>query len=471
MAVFAALLVGILVVVSFIWCRSRNAKRQLAILAGEVAGYSRQRRRKPQKAAALLSRVFVLLQKGIAVNDTDLCYRAVDILKTAYSEGVMRTDETAHIVSLAAVSMRERRTDITGQLVDAIRPIVKQQTTETLPATLDQLRILAVIALREKQNFIADKAAGFVYSILEKEEWSVDPNITAKTLAVIRSMGTFVIRRRDTAMLREMTSKLIRWYQQTRPECQSDIMELTSAWLHRILYNNDLVALEVIEQFLKKISETKKLEGQSLFLLIEELKNLAGTSSLNPNSPMTPSLITMIIELGAVAETLPDCKKAVRAAGEVVRLSIYSFGMDTAFPVLVPLFNYGRKLLVMELKIGGITSEGSFRQQALFLLVKECISIMEFSARQGLTGSTGDAILALVTKWEDTADLSHSVKSFKKYCRLLLVYRNMNRRQRRSIFEQQIIGLPAFSEKEQERLGFIVGGAWHELLPGISREI
>lgn len=470
MPVISALLIGIVLVFIFIWYRSRGTDRKVKRLGAELDSLIR-RRRMPERNDQYLVKVFNLLQQGIAVANTPVCYQAVDLLKTAYGEGIIRIGELSHIVSLSAMAIREKQYDVAGILTDAARLIVRRQATDQAEGALEQLQLLATVALKEKQNFIAAKAAELIFYILEKTDHRNGMATTLRALAALQAVGVLVIRRRDSFMLREFTSQLIDWYGQSDPVYDTSFAELIAAWLHRSLHSSDTAAFEIICDFIAKITETRSLDCSALRLLVTEVKNMAGTLSMEPGNRAAAMLIRIILEMSYARDNIEESRQAVQAVGEVARMSIHNHDLCAAFPILLPLLDYGRKMLILELKFGGEASAGGHRQRVLFFLIKECLSIFEFTARKRMTDSMADIVDECIYHWQAGPETMHTLKSFRKFCSLLLLYRAANRRSKLSAVSSQAGRLTLFTDKEQERLKVFIGGIQHELLSGAGRKI
>lgn len=470
MTAISVLLFGIILLVIYIGYRSQDTETRLKRLENELATLIRRRRR-PEKDGKYLSRVFELLQKNIVVKHTGNCYQAVDILKTAYGARIVRPEEVSHIVSLTVMAMREKQYDIAGILMDTLRLIVKRQANDKIKETLTQLQLAASIALKEKQNFIAAKAVDLVFYILEKADRQADNTVSGPALTVLRSIGVLVIRRRDAAMLREMVAKLTDWYEQADAGNDLIVASLITAWLYRAIYSSEQASFDTVYEFVIKINEMRNLANEARQLLITDIKNLAGTLSLDPVSNRAAVLVKLIVEIGSMHENIKDSQTAVRAAGEIVRMSIHNHDFAAAFPLFAQIMDYGRKLLIMELKFGGEVSAGGYRQHALFFIIKESLSIIEFAVRKRMTDHAADLVAEMIRYWEACPTKIYTLKSFKKFCGLLLLYRAASRRSKRPDSEERLTNLALFTEKEQERIKVFIGGIQYELLSGTGSQI
>ncbi|MCX7780794.1 MAG: hypothetical protein N2491_07755 [Negativicutes bacterium] len=469
MIAFGLLLAGVIAVAIWIWRRSCSIDCRIASVRKDLRALS-GRRLRPNRVETFLSKVYLLLQECIDRRNTSALYQTVDILKSAYGSGVFRQEEAAHAVSLAIKCIRDRQYDAASVITDALRPLVRRQTPVSALALLNQLQLMSIVSLREKQSFLASKAVDLVFQVLAKSDLGKDPSVAAKALEMLKVTGSLAIRRRDADLLREIAARLLSW-QGITPELENGLVELIAAWLYRVAPNEDLTLYDIIHKFIGTIARMRVLRADSIKRLFQEFKDAAGASCLNPFSRIAPLFTSSMIELGCSSERVADLKSALKAAGEVVRLAVYNHGLKTAFPVLVPLLEKARRLLVLELKFGGMASEGSLRQQTLFLAIQECLSILEFASRQRMTDTVGDLITEMVEYWPTDPDRAVNLKSFKKLCGLLLLYWGATRRRKSREAAHSQTGLALFSAREQECLGFILGGIRFELLSGIGSEV
>jgi len=152
-------------------------------------------------------------------------------------------------------------------------------------------------------------------------------------------------------------------------------------------------------------------------------------------------------------------------------LVIHDHSLSVALPILFPLLDYGRKMLTIELKFGGEASAGGHRQHTLFFIIKECLMLMEYTARKRMTDSVADIADECLKYWQTCPETMHTLKSFRKFCGLILLYHAASRRQKPSALHQQTCNLALFTEREQERLKVFIGGIQYELLSGTSRKV
>lgn len=469
MLLFGAGLAVCLVLAIAIWRHYHNIDRRIARAARKLVRLGR-RGHKGAGIAANFAWLFSLLEQGLASRNTALCYKIVDVLKVAYGEGACRTDEIFFISSAITTAIRSKQTDVASFLIDTLRPLIRQLNPEKVAEAIEYLQMISVIALRERQNYLASKSADLIFSVLEKNENRDNLLIADKALIMLKITGSLAIRRKDCDLLREFAAKLSVGYFAAENQDSQAIIRLFAAWLHRVYFTGDDEAYKVVSDLLLQWKNKREMQAEVFNALISEISNQAGAASLNPNASMAEKLVGLILELGFSGQNIQEWKVAIRTTGEVIRLAIYNHKLPTSFPVVFPILEYGRRMLVMELKFGGVASEGSFRQQALFWAVRETLSIIEFSARQKMTHTAADIIGELAEIWSKHSELYYTVKSFQKYCGVLVLYLTANRRAKRQFSSLSETALAGLSQKEQERLRFLLG--WKEdLVSGASRDL
>jgi len=471
MSAMSSLLAGIILLLIFIWYRrSSGTDRQFRRLEKELASLARRRKR-DDTTKTFLASVYKLLQQTIIRKDTPASFRAVELIKTAYGEGIIRTDEMSYLVGLSVMALRQKQHDVANVLVDAAKLLIKGQSSDRVRELLEQLQFLALILLKEKQNYIAAKIVDLIFYILDKPDLGNDHQVSSQAIDVLRTVGIRVIRRRDAAMLREIAGRLETWHAKAEPASDLELAKLLAAWLHRSIYSSEVASYELIVELIRRSSQKRVIASSAFELLISELQKLSGTLSLNPGSQIPGKLLAIILELGFSRDNINDSRQVVRSVGEVARLAIHNHDLTTAFLVFYPLLEQGRRLLTLELKFGGEASQGGHRQHTLFFVIKECLSVLEYSARKRMTDSVADLTAELIQCWETKVELQSTAKSFKKFCALILLYQNATRRTKSGSAEFRAAKLSLFAENEQERLKAFIGGIQHELLSGTGRKI
>lgn len=405
------------------WRRSRQLSWQARSLSKKLDKLARQQPKDAKEEAFFLRRVYQLIQDSLSANDPAMAYKLLDLLKLAYGEGCIRLDEPIHLMTLAVSLVRQEKTDLAAALLDAYRNMLRRLPVESSVMAAEQLLVIGTVAARGKQPFLATKAAEILFAMLEKVEWAT--HTPDSVIAVIRSLkvlGIYALRRQDAEFFREMTTRFAAFVI-TKPHSiiVDEILAALSAWLHRILQTDNEALLAVLTDFVLHLVDSGALRDESIKQLLQEWHNLAGVVSLNSKSKLSAAVVAHILELGKKTENVANWTLAVGYAAKLARLAVDQSGSQQAFPLIYPLLDAGRKILVAELKFGqNVRSE--FRQQALFVLVKECISLLNFAARKEMTATIYDVAGEFYQYWTGDSGRTVSSKSAKKFFQLLLLY-------------------------------------------------
>ncbi|MBP2661599.1 MAG: hypothetical protein H6Q69_4631, partial [Firmicutes bacterium] len=146
----------------------RKCNWKFKILTFRLNTLIRSSRRDKKVAQRLLKQVYVLLHKSIASNDTAMAYQAIDLLKLAFGYGIMRQDETVRLMAISVAALNEKQPDMVSFILDAFRPLIRQLSPECIPGAAEQLTLIGVIALKQRQNFLVAKITECIFLIMDR---------------------------------------------------------------------------------------------------------------------------------------------------------------------------------------------------------------------------------------------------------------------------------------------------------------
>ncbi len=287
-------------------------------------------------------------------------------------------------------------------------------------------------------------------------------------MRILRLVGVLALRRHETDLFRELTTRLaaIVAARPDSPGLSGEIVALTAQWLHRIVKHDDLAMFALLQNIALALPAQDALLAADIRLLIKEWQELAGTACLNPHSTLAEGIVSFTLELALARGSKSGWQQAVTGAGQVARLVITRHGIKAALPRILPLLSAGRELLSLELKVGSIENADSFRQQALYLVVRECLSLSEYAARQDLVTTAGDIIADICRYWTEYS-IHASPKAIKRFCQLLLAYWMKTSRQAKKVTISDELARPVLlSESDKQRLGFM-----YELFSGTGGQV
>ena len=452
-AAAAAAALVLLAVAASLWTRRRSPANRLQRLSEKVGRLRRSRLN--AETAGLLRQLYALVHSYITAGDPGGAYQAIDLLKTAFGEGLARPDEPQSLTALVTRAVRARQPDIAAAAIDAFRPLLRHLSAADTPAAVQQLAPVAAIALKEKYNFLAAKAAEIIFSLLERSDWEKDPATVQAALRTLATAGALTLRRRDGDLFRELVARLTAVTADRPPaELAGELAALGSNWLHRIIQNDDAAMYDLLAAYI-----AAKAEGwpaAAIAGLAKEWQGLAGTASLRPHSRLAPLVSELVLRLAVSREDGKLWEATLAGAGQTARLAVQRHGLGEGFALILPILEIGRELLALELKFGSRENADSFRQQALYLTVRESLAMAEFAARQDMITTAGDVLAELYRLW--LAAGRANAKAVKRFCQLLAAYwlRTGGRRAPKAGLAEDLTTPALLTDSDKQRLGFLL---------------
>jgi hypothetical protein len=451
----AAVAVLLVLLAAVLRARSRSLAGRLGRLAGKVAAIRRGRNN--PETFDLLRQLYSLAHAALAAQDEHNAYRAVDLVKTVYGHGIARPGEAEFVGALAVRAARAKHPEIASTALDALRLLLRRLPPEEVPAAAEQLTNIAAAALREKYNFLAAKAADIIFDLLEKTGWEDDQTIAAAALRILKTCGVLILRRRDGELFREIITRLdAALPTRLTGAPAAELAGLTGAWLHRIIQNDDTAMYDVLAAFVARKAGNGLWASAELSSLVREWNNLAGIASLRPRSVLAPAIAEQTLRLAHIYGDGPIWEAAVTGAGQTARLAVERHGLADGFALALPLFELGRELLALELKFGSADNAASFRQQALYLLVRETLALAEYIARRDMVTTAGDILAEIHRLWLGAQRANP--KAAKRYCQLLAAFwlRTRGSHAKRAVISDDLAKPALLTESDKQRLGFLL---------------
>lgn len=434
------------------WYFLRRLDWRIRLLAVRL---SRINGRSPGKAYAgrLLKELYLCINLAIAKADQPIAYQAVDLLKLAFGEGLVRKNEAMRLMALAVAALRTGQADIAGYVLDAYKPLLRNLKDAEQVAAIEQQTLIAMVAFKARYSFMLAKIADQIFSMLEQPENQAKRRLTSAGLRALKILGLMALRRRDEALFREISGRVgnLDLADQAIAE---EVAGVLSEWLHRVIKADDHVLFASVLSLGRRYAKEQATPKPALALFIAEWQNLAGTAALNPRSNMAAELIDFLFTVAEKRSDEPLWLLVISAAAQTARLAVSQHGLEEGFTALYPLLDAGRRLLAAELKFRHTTD--GLRQKALFVIIKECVMLATLIARKELTSSPAEIIARIYACWADYPGVRGNPKSLKKFCQILLLYW-LKTKQRKS--RQEIPGPFDFSEpalitqSERDRLG------------------
>lgn len=431
----------------------RKYNWKIKILAFRLNKMIRNSQRDKKVAQRLLKDIYVLLNKSIANNDVVTAYQAIDLLKLAFGYGIFRQDESVRLMAISVAALNKKKPDMVSFILDAFRPLIRQLLPECIPSAAEQLTLIGVIALKQRQNFLVAKVTECIFLIMDRTDATGDKSIISAAIKAFKVMGVLGLRRRDVALFREMSVRLSGWFTMNRVtiDIAEELVGMLTAWLHRIVGINNITLFEMIEEFADLLITSKVLESK-LELLCEEWGNLAASACLNPNNVLAGKILSFLFRLASSQKDHRKWARVVAIAGRVTKLAVSRHGIVGAFMVFHPMLEVGRNLLWSELRFVQCIDE--YKQKMLFTVVRESLIIISFAAKQDLVGSSGQTIVDVFKCWVEHPDMAgNHKKSIKKYCQMLLLFWLKDKRQvkKNLPYTNDLTEPILFTDSERER--------------------
>lgn len=410
-------------------------------------------------ASALLVPIYSLIYEAFAANDEKRACQGIVLLKDCVSAGWFRVNEAEELKWLAFSGFHYRQADRVSEVLDILCILPGRQIKMDLPDVARQLTAVGVHALKERENFLAAKAAEGIFALLAFRKLIASEELVRLSLQGIKEIGATALYRRDFGLFREIAVQLAEWTNEKNdPEILQKLVDILAIWLYDIVKNEEEQALEVMRNFLFRIIESKGFSDDEISLLLQEWLRLAGIAALNPASVLAPPMMFAGLQAAAKQENLSLWTLALSAAGQISAQGIQQRGVTKAFSVLYPILETGRILLGNELKFGGDGYADSYRQQALRVVINENLILMNLAARRSLISTVDEMIAETRDSWLDYSQACYTRKQAKKYCQLLYFY--WRQTQGKSAnggkeTETALIVPLRLTEQEQKRLKFL----------------
>lgn len=437
------------------WYYWHNIDWQIKLVTASLNKVIRAQKPDGRVTQQILKKIHVIINKSMALNNSKAVYQSLDLLKLAFGYGLVRPRESATLMGICVVALHNKKPDTVNFVLDTFRPLVRQLPPEEIVSAVDQLTLIGVMAFKQKYNFLAAKVIECIFFIMEQNQIVANREILRASIKALKVIGVLGLRRRDFSLFREMNMRLSGWIATgaTQHDVADEITKMLSAWLYRIVGLNDVSLFIGVTDLTKNLIDSGILSNDDIELLIDEWGDVAATACLNPNNEVTGLIIEFLFTVTQEVALNKQWIKVLAIAGRVGKLAIYRHGLIASFKVIHPIVEAGRKLLWTELKFVEYIDE--FHQQHLFRVVRECLMMLTYAAKQNIMGSTGEIIVDLFTCWGACPECSGHHKSIKKYCQLLLLFWLKNKKQAKRYMPRNVefIEPILFSELEKQRLG------------------
>lgn len=458
MAVWLFALMTVVVIFLAAWFYTRRLAWQFAHIAKQLNRITSNRQADAAGDKKILRQIYKLVNTCLLTGKAAEAYRAFDLLKLALGHGLGRPGEAVQLTTVFYLALRSNQLDAAGHCIDAFRPLLKNMTGQAMPAAIEQLGLIAVISLKQRHNFLAARAVDVISTgmAITRED-----ALQTAGMRALRLTGLTALRRNDSGLIREMLAKIAGLLAMEPGDAlqQAQAAEVVTAWLHRIVKAGNDSMYEVLTEYISQLAGEQLLSAAAVEVILKECVHLAGMESLNPYSRLAGAISLFGLELALQMKTPAIWRQAVDGSGHAARLAVAQRNLTESFGVIYPLFEAGRRLLSAELNAGHYND--TFRQEALYTLIRECLHLVEFVTRQNFTTTAADVIDEIYRHWLKQQNNIGQEKSIKRFCQLLFIYgARIKRRQKRFIagdssFNTGNAITPA-NQEHLKKLGFLL---------------
>ncbi|QJW44628.1 hypothetical protein HA075_01875 [bacterium BFN5] len=421
----------------------------LTIKLGRIT--SRSKLNKVQNTA-LMKSIYRCINDCIVQNNHTEAYQAVDLLKLALGERLARSNESMRLMALAVAALRTKQPDIASHILEAYKPLIRNLSDDERVVAIEQLTLIAMVALKARYNFMIPKVADTIFTIIEQQDKRLEKKIILAGLRGLKIIGVMALRRHDEALFREISLRIGNLHY-IDEDIAKAVVGVLNEWLHRAIKQEDQVMFLLVLQLCLHYIDKNELSDDIYDLIVVEWQNLAGTAALNPRSRMAAETIDFLLMIAEKRFNAAFWTLVVSAAAKTGRLAVSQHDdIEISFSTLYPLLDAGRRMLSAELKFH--KSSDGLRQKILFLIARECVMIASLIARKDMTSSTGEVLSKLYDCWINDPQVRGSQKSIKKFCQFLMLYwmKYRHRQSRRGFLDQGAITEPSLlTDAEKER--------------------
>lgn len=428
MALWLIIVLAGMIIIAAWWYYTKRLDWQLARVKSQLNEIAKRPQPTTKGKRKILRKIYKLLNTSLNTGNADNAYQAFDLLKLGLGNGLGGIGEPVKLTSTIYLAIKLNQEDAAGHGIDAFRPLLKNMAAAEVPGAIEQLGLIAVISLKQRQNFLAARAVEVISMVMML---TPDEAVQEAVMRAYRLIGLTAFRRNDDGLIREIQAKIASWLaaQPLNLVLHEYASRVMTVWLHRVVKTGDGKNFEALAQYIAQLTEKKVLSEQAIANIVKDCSHLSGMDSLNPYSQIAGAVSLLSLELAAQVRLLDTWRQSLDGAGQAARLAIAQRTLADSLAVVYPIFEIGRRLLVMELNTGFMPD--TFRQQALFLLIRECLQLLEFITRQNFTTTVADCIEQIYQDWIVRQINAGQQKSIQRFCQLVFLYSiRMKRRQK-----------------------------------------
>lgn len=367
--------------------------------------------------ARLLKKLYHLINLAIVNKNEIIAYKTVDLLKLAFGEKFIRSNESGWMMTLCVRSLKAKQYDITCYILEAYKPLLRNADVNDIGEILKRLILIENISKKLNQLYILNKVANCIFEGIGKLNTKNDAMVIAAVDA-LRTVGLNAIKNSDIPLFKESGNCLLSIRLMDSPVVIERMGLLLSVWLHQIIKRDHQDLLELFSQTCFDLTKQDDFNQSILKNLLAESNNFVGEIAANHRLTCNKKFIIFLLDLSDSSVDL--MKIAVRIISKIVRLTVKLQNINQAFILLRPLLEKGRGLLDHELKF--TQSSNLLRKMHLFVIIKEFILLLDFIAKQDAKSTNIEIMMQFNLCWLACYQKEINRQSVNQFCQLALHY-------------------------------------------------
>lgn len=378
-------------------------------------------REQQEESLVVLKALYRMINEAIMTKHEAMAYQASELLKIVFSEQRGRADEPLRIMALAVKAIRQKEYTMAVNIIDAFRTLLLYAPLLSLAAAAEQLTLISLVAFRAKQMFLISKASDFIFLLIENRyNKAQDPALLKAVCHAVKVVGTLALRRKDAAFFREICR---RW--QGCVESWSDTEELVTgqavagvyaAWLYRIVKHHEEELFGIWEEAVRANRRSDGWQEVCISVLLTECCQQACAAVLRPHSTLAVRMLRFLLHTAEKSTRHAVWQQGLAAAGEIAKLAVSRHSLVDAYPVIKPLLETGRKLLLWETRFPGHLD--GWQRRRLEEVTGQLGFIAAHAAKQDLYATSGEILVQILLLWQPTGESPSIRKSRAEFARL-----------------------------------------------------
>lgn len=368
-----------------------------------------------KKIARMMRNIYALVDLAIRNANEVVAYKALDLLKLAFGEKMIRPDEAGKIMSLCVVSLKEKQYSITNYILDAYKPLIKNAESFSLGEIVKELNMVVHVAKRLHQEYLLSKVANYIFEGVRSISGESETD-AAIAIDAMRAVGLNAAKMKDAALFREVNGCLLNFEFCEGSKVNRRMSLLLSVWMHQIMKQDDKCLLAIFAETCRRFLDRPYFSAEIVSELIRDSDNLVCAIAANTRLKCTVNFIEFLLDLSS--KSVEDRRTAANIIVRIARLTAELHGIRQGFQTAAPLLEKGRSLLGEELKF--TKSDNAFRRKNLSIIIGELILLSDLIARKDGEMSNMEVMMRINDCWLEYYQKEINRLSVNQFCQLVM---------------------------------------------------